>query len=248
MTEPGALTLLGQLAVARLDVEGAARAIAHRDPAAPFAFVAPVNAQVLLMAQRTETGLRPALDAAWMLLNDSRVLARLHRLVRGETVPVAAGSDLAVELLSSVATEADPIAIVGGGPDLVPALLRQFRLGPVFQHDPPMGYAKSPTAWNEAIEFIENTPARITFIATGAPRSEQLAAAVAQRGRATGTAVMVGSGLLFAAGLTRRAPEWMQRCDIEWLHRAWTEPRRLGRRYVADVIPLLRLAWRARRT
>jgi len=248
MTEAGALMLLGQLSVARLDVVEAAWAIARRDPAAPFAFVAPVNAQVLLMAERTEAGLRPALDAAWMLLNDSRVLARLHRLVCGETMPVAAGSDLAVALLSSVATESDPIAIVGGGPDLVPALRRRFRLGPIFQHEPPMGYATSPMAWNEAIEFIENTPARITFIATGAPRSEQLAAAVARRGRATGTAVMVGSGLLFAAGLTRRAPEWMRRRDIEWLHRAWTEPWRLGRRYAADAIPLLRLAWRARRT
>lgn len=47
-------------------------------------------------------------------------------------------------------------------------------------------------------------------------------------------AVMVGVGAAFGfhAGTARRAPEWMQRASLEWLHRLASEPGRLWRRYL----------------
>ena len=47
-------------------------------------------------------------------------------------------------------------------------------------------------------------------------------------------AVMVGVGAAFGfhAGTVRRAPEWMQRLSLEWLHRLASEPGRLWRRYL----------------
>ena len=33
------------------------------------------------------------------------------------------------------------------------------------------------------------------------------------------------------AGVTRRAPRWMQDAGLEWLYRLVQEPRRLARRY-----------------
>ena len=41
----------------------------------------------------------------------------------------------------------------------------------------------------------------------------------------------VGAAFDFHAGTTRRAPVWMQRAGLEWLHRLGSEPRRLARRY-----------------
>ena len=32
--------------------------------------------------------------------------------------------------------------------------------------------------------------------------------------------------------MIRRAPQWMQDIGLEWLHRLWSEPRRLGPRYL----------------
>ena len=34
------------------------------------------------------------------------------------------------------------------------------------------------------------------------------------------------------AGTVKRAPRWMQRSGLEWLHRLLSDPRRLWRRYV----------------
>jgi N-acetylglucosaminyldiphosphoundecaprenol N-acetyl-beta-D-mannosaminyltransferase len=42
----------------------------------------------------------------------------------------------------------------------------------------------------------------------------------------------VGGSFDHVAGFSRRAPRWMQRAGLEWLHRLASEPRRLWRRYL----------------
>ena len=42
----------------------------------------------------------------------------------------------------------------------------------------------------------------------------------------------VGGSFDVMAGLTRRAPRWMQRCGLEWFYRFLQEPRRLWKRYL----------------
>jgi len=42
----------------------------------------------------------------------------------------------------------------------------------------------------------------------------------------------VGAAFDFHSGAVRRAPQWMQKAGLEWLHRLITEPRRLWRRYL----------------
>lgn len=239
--------MLGRVPVARMDAAGAARAIAERHPAAPFAYVVTINAQILLLSERPETKLRPAIDGAWLRLNDSTILTRLHEWALGERLRLAPGSDLCVVLLRTVIRPADPVTIIGGGPRIVEALRACFGLERIAQHEPPMGYMDKPAAWEAAVRFVLDNPARIVFVATGAPRSERLMAEVQRRGGAIGTGIACGSGLLFATGLTRRAPRWMRRRGLEWLHRTLLEPRRLGGRYAADLPPLVRLAWQARR-
>lgn len=44
----------------------------------------------------------------------------------------------------------------------------------------------------------------------------------------------VGGTFDVVAGMTRRAPRWMQRCGLEWFYRLWQEPARMWRRYLVD--------------
>ena len=46
------------------------------------------------------------------------------------------------------------------------------------------------------------------------------------------TLIGVGAAFDFYAGDIKRAPKWMQRSGLEWLHRLASEPRRLWRRYL----------------
>ena len=57
-------------------------------------------------------------------------------------------------------------------------------------------------------------------------------------------AVMIGVGAAFDyhAGTIQRAPKWMQRIGMEWLHRLASEPRRLAKRYaVTNTVFILRM-------
>ena len=51
---------------------------------------------------------------------------------------------------------------------------------------------------------------------------------------ATGARLAVGVGAFFdfQAGQVPRAPEWMNRAGIEWVHRLAQEPQRMWRRYL----------------
>lgn len=74
--------------------------------------------------------------------------------------------------------------------------------------------------------------ADVVWVGLGRPRQEFWS--VANQQRLTGVAWVKTCGGLFGflSGDARRAPMWMQRLGLEWLHRAILEPRRLGWRYL----------------
>jgi N-acetylglucosaminyldiphosphoundecaprenol N-acetyl-beta-D-mannosaminyltransferase len=43
----------------------------------------------------------------------------------------------------------------------------------------------------------------------------------------------LGAAFDFHAGQVQRAPEWMRRCGLEWLHRLLSDPGRLWWRYLS---------------
>ena len=52
------------------------------------------------------------------------------------------------------------------------------------------------------------------------------------QGKVKGLMVGVGAGFDYFAGNIKRAPEWMQRGNLEWFFRLLQEPRRLFSRYM----------------
>ena len=80
------------------------------------------------------------------------------------------------------------------------------------------------------VDMINRSGARIVWVGLGCPKQE--AWMLAHRGRVKAVMVGVGAAFDFHAGVLKRAPLWMQRNGLEWLHRLWQEPRRLGYRYL----------------
>ena len=56
--------------------------------------------------------------------------------------------------------------------------------------------------------------------------------------------LMLGASPEFHLGLKKRAPVWMQRRGMEWLHRFASEPRRLFHRYFVEDVAFVRIVWR----
>lgn len=69
---------------------------------------------------------------------------------------------------------------------------------------------------------------------------------------ACGAGLSIGVGISFSVtcGHVARAPQWMQRAELEWVHRLMQEPRRLSKRYLVEHATFVRLflpAWLNRR-
>ena len=76
---------------------------------------------------------------------------------------------------------------------------------------------------------INQSGAHVVFVGLGCPKQEAWIAN--HRGRIKAVMLGVGAAFDYHAGTIQRAPVWMQKLGLEWLHRLASEPRRLARRY-----------------
>jgi N-acetylglucosaminyldiphosphoundecaprenol N-acetyl-beta-D-mannosaminyltransferase len=84
----------------------------------------------------------------------------------------------------------------------------------------------------------------ILFVAINSPRKEEFLARH-QAAMRVPFAMGVGGTFDVMAGLTRRAPRWMQRSGLEWFYRFLQEPRRMFRRYFIEDMGFFWLLGRA---
>lgn len=229
-----------------MEADAAPALLASRPAGARFAYLVTPNADHLVRLARDQARYGPLYrDAAWRLL-DSRVVARLARLLGLKAPPVVPGSDLTARLLAHAIAPDTTLAMLGGSAATAEAIAARYGLRALHHHDPPMGFDADPAAFEAALRFVEASAARFTFLCVGSPRQEMVARALLQRGRARGTALCVGASLRFLSGEEARAPRLVQQAGLEWAWRLAQDPRRLARRYLVDDPAILGLLWRER--
>jgi len=220
--------------------------IAARPADAPFAYVVTPNAQWIVGADKGDPRYVQAMEKAWLVLNDSRILRLLSLKLWKRDFPVAAGSDLTAALFARVITPDDPITIIGGGAEVERRLRAQFGLKHIVWYDPPMGFGRDPVEVDRCAAFVREHPARFVFIAVGAPQSDFVGRRTVELGGATGVAFCIGGSLSFLTGLIKRAPEVYRNASLEWLYRLIQNPRRHFGRVFFQSGPVLWIAARAR--
>ncbi len=68
------------------------------------------------------------------------------------------------------------------------------------------------------------------WVGLGAPKQEKWMAL--HQGKVNGLMIGVGAAFDYYAGNIKRAPEWMQKSNLEWLYRLLQDPKRLIKRYL----------------
>lgn len=81
----------------------------------------------------------------------------------------------------------------------------------------------------EVINMINESNPDFIWIGLGAPKQEIWMAE--HQGQLNGLMIGVGAGFAYHADMLKRAPEWLQKSNLEWLYRLLQEPRRLFTRY-----------------
>ena len=94
---------------------------------------------------------------------------------------------------------------------------------------------------NEVIEKINETNPDFVWIGLGAPKQEKWMSN--HQGSINGLMIGVGAGFDYYAGNIKRAPQWMQRCNLEWLYRLMQDPKRLFKRYFCTNIKFILYAY-----
>jgi N-acetylglucosaminyldiphosphoundecaprenol N-acetyl-beta-D-mannosaminyltransferase len=128
----------------------------------------------------------------------------------------------------------------GVAEQLIANLARRYPRMQVAGHYCPPFRALTTEEDEAVMAMIRQSGAQIVWVGISTPKQEfWMRDHVAHLPGAT--LLGVGAAFDFHAGVVKRAPLWMQRASLEWLHRLSSEPRRLWRRYLV-MAPLF--LWR----
>ena len=198
-----------------------------------FRFIVTPNVDHLVRVSKEPDVFNPLYEASWLSVCDSRILELLAKF-SGIPLKAVPGSDLTQQLFDNVITKDDPITVIGADKEIIETVKSLYGLDKINHYEPPFGLRHKPDEVAKTAEFIAKNPARYVFICVGSPQQEMVAKACLDRGDCVGLGLCVGASLDFLSGRTKRAPKWMQKARIEWLHRLASEPKRLWKRYLID--------------
>jgi N-acetylglucosaminyldiphosphoundecaprenol N-acetyl-beta-D-mannosaminyltransferase len=190
-----------------------------------------VNASKLVLASDDDR-LRRILERADLVTADGMSVVWGAKLAgRGRLPGRVTGIDTMEQLVARAAERGWRVFFLGAKPEAVEGAVRVLRA----RHPALVvaGHRDGYFRGREEAVVAEVRAARpdLLFVAMGSPAQEYF---LSEHLDALGVPFSLGVGGSFdhVAGLSRRAPRWMQRAGLEWLHRFLSEPRRLWRRYL----------------
>ena len=178
---------------------------------------------------------------ATLVVADGMPLIWASRLQDTPIPERVAGSNLTVSLSAKAAARDRSIFLLGGSPGTARAAAAVLRARhPAIRiagtYCPPIGFENDADEVRRLGATVIDASPDIVYVALGSPKQERLIHAL--RSDLPGAWWLgVGISLSFVSGHIKRAPLWMQRSGLEWVHRLAQEPHRLGRRYLMDGIP-----------
>lgn len=144
------------------------------------------------------------------------------------------GPDLMWKYCEQAASRGESIFLYGGTDEtltiLQPKLLSAFPGLTIAGAISPPFRVLSPEEDEADVARINASGAGTVWVSLGCPKQEKWMAA--HRGRVNAVMIGVGAAFDYHAGTIQRAPLWMQRSGLEWLHRLASEPGRLWKRYL----------------
>ncbi|BCM24254.1 WecB/TagA/CpsF family glycosyltransferase [Methyloradius palustris] len=218
-------------------------------------YVVTPNVDHLVKLDKNEI-FRVAYQNASLVVADGRPVVAVASMF-GDPLPgTVPGSDLVPEIFERFQKEKTPLKVflLGAMPGVADSAAKLIEskwpmvsivgtLSPVF------GFEKDVDACIKICQSINASNAELLVLGLGAPKQELWVYQYASQ-LSVKVALCVGATIDFLAGEKPRAPAWMRKFAIEWLHRMASEPKRLAGRYFNDALVFPRLIikeWLSRR-
>lgn len=203
-----------------------------------------VNAAKVVNARR-DPKLRRSLEQASLVLADGVPIIWLSKLMGTALPERIAGIDLMYKLLRRSCEMRYGVYFLGAKPDVVGRVVKVVR-----SNYPGLRVAGfrdgyfDKTDGKEVAEGIKKSGADILFIGISSPKKEKFL----EKWRDYMSVPIchgVGGSFDILAGVTKRAPVWMQKCGLEWFYRFVQEPRRMWKRYLVTNTIFIKLGCEA---
>lgn len=192
------------------------------------------NAYVLSLA-RQSAAYAAVLNCGDLNLADGAPVAWLGRLLGFERLRERpSGAELMLETMRTGLRHDVAHYLYGASPVTVARLAQCLRDGVpgvriVGVESPPFRQLTEDEE-TELVERILGSGAGVVWVGLGTPKQDRFVERF--RDRVPAVLVPVGAAFDFLSGAKSRAPNWMRRAGLEWVHRLKSEPRRLWRRYL----------------
>jgi N-acetylglucosaminyldiphosphoundecaprenol N-acetyl-beta-D-mannosaminyltransferase len=195
-----------------------------------------VNPEFVVEAQHDDE-FRHIINHATLSLPDGIGLLKAAKLLKTTPLPERVpGSDLVVRLAELSHQKGYRIYFLGAGEGVAEKTIEKLKTR--FPNLQAAGaYAGSPAPEeNEAIiQRILPTRPDILLVAYGAPKQDKWIARNLEQLNVP-VCIGIGGSFDFIAGVTQRAPVWIQNLHLEWLHRLILQPWRWRRIWNAVVV------------
>jgi N-acetylglucosaminyldiphosphoundecaprenol N-acetyl-beta-D-mannosaminyltransferase len=205
-------------------------------------WICPTNLDVLRQYV-TSDDVRELVDEADLVVADGMPLIWASRLAGAELPGRVAGSSLIWSLPERAAQDGASVFLLGGNEgaaDDAADILRERHpdLSVAGTMCPPFGFDRDDDQLDAIDARLREARPDVVFVGLGFPKQEKLIRRL-RKVLPEAWFVSVGISFSFVSGEVRRAPTWVQRVGLEWLHRLFQEPERLFRRYVVDGLPFM---------
>ena len=187
-----------------------------------------LNTEMVMFAQHNAR-FKDIMNNASLIIPDSMGLIWASRIL-GERLPERlAGVDIVQHFVRFAGQQKYRLFLLGAAPGVAERVASIFR-----QRYPGIEivgtYAGSPKPEEEQkiCEMVNNSTAQILLVAYKVPEQEFWISRNINKLR-VGVVINVGGTFDFIAGVTKRAPRWMQNVGLEWFFRLLQQPQRWRR-------------------
>jgi N-acetylglucosaminyldiphosphoundecaprenol N-acetyl-beta-D-mannosaminyltransferase len=205
---------------------------------------------------QSDVGLQESYKKAALVVTDGKPVVWAASLLGIQIPGTVPGNDLVPTIFDDAQASQTPLTVfllgaMPGVADRAKAVIHAKwpMVKVVGTLSPDFGFDKSDVDSKAICALVNASKADLLVLGLGAPKQELWVTRYAPQ-LSVKVALCVGATIDFLAGEKARAPMWMRKVGLEWLHRMLSEPKRLAKRYFIDAVVFPKLIvseWLARR-
>lgn len=191
-----------------------------------------VNAGKIVQMQQ-DTQLKQSVERSDIINADGQAVVWASKILGKPLKERVAGIDLMQNLVALAAKNKYKIFFLGAKEEVVKKVCEVYKNK--YGNEIIAGYRNGYFTSNQEphiAEQIVQSGAQILFVAMSSPKKENFLYHNKKRLKNVNFIMGVGGSFDVVAGVTKRAPLWMQKSGLEWFFRFIQEPKRMWKRYL----------------